>query len=201
MSYTIHYTQKFLVILGIFSWPDVYLKMYNDSFKPCIFDYSKSLEELTRGLAAIADDHTAAISYAQRLDEALNDVFLSEMVGCTVIVCFLEFRVLKDWKDEKMIDVMTYAVLMTSIFVNVFIFSFTGDRLKEQSEKVGEYSYSLEWYDLPKNLAADLMFIVIRASRPSTLTAGKVFDLSLQGFCEVVKTSAAYLNFLRAMVN
>lgn len=109
-----------------------------------------------------------------------------------------------------MIGVMTYAVLMTSIFVNVFIFSFTGDRLKEQvhillllfsfesstrsffssdffvqSEKVGEFSYSLEWYDLPTNLAADLMFIMIRASRPSTLTAGKIFDLSLQGFCEV----------------
>ena len=31
-----------------------------------------------------------------------------------------------------MIGVMTHAVLMTSIFVNVFIFSFTGDRLKEQ---------------------------------------------------------------------
>ncbi|XP_043282233.1 odorant receptor 49b-like [Venturia canescens] len=165
-----------------------------------IFDYSKTLEELTLRLAVIVENHSAAIRYAQRIEKALNVVFLSEMVGCTVIICFLEFGVLKDWEDKKMIGVMTYAVLMTSIFVNVFIFSFTGDRLKEQSEKVGECSYCIEWYDLPKDLANDLMFIMVRASRPSNLTAGKVFDLSLQGFCEVVKTSAAYLNFLRAMV-
>ncbi|XP_043682740.1 putative odorant receptor 85d [Vespula pensylvanica] len=95
---------------------------------------------------------------------------------------------------------MTYGVLMTSIFVNVFIISFIGDRLKEESELVGESTYSIEWYRLPNAIISDLVMIIIRSSRPSRLTAGKIFDLSLQGFCDVCKTSAAYLNFLRTMV-
>nr|UEN71193.1 olfactory receptor 10 [Gregopimpla kuwanae] len=165
-----------------------------------MFKDSGSLDELTKRLAVIIENHTIALRYADRVEKALNVVFLSEMVGCTVIICFLEFGVLMDWEDRAVIGVMTHAVLMTSIFVNVYIFSFTGDRLKEQSEKVCECTYGLEWYDLPKHLAKDLMFMMIRAGKPATLTAGKVFDLSLQGFCEVVKTSAAYLNFIRAMV-
>ncbi|KAK2583174.1 hypothetical protein KPH14_009194 [Odynerus spinipes] len=163
-----------------------------------IFEYER--EDLRRRLYAIVDNHLQAIRYAEKIEETLNIVFLCEMVGCTIIICFLEFGVLVDWEDQQTLGMMTYAVLMTSIFVNVFIISFIGDRLKEKSERVGELTYSIEWYRLPSGIINDLAMIIIRSSRPSHLTAGKIFDVSLQGFCDVCKTSAAYLNFLRTMI-
>lgn len=33
--------------------------------------------------------------YAEMIEKSLNFVFLSEMVGCTIIICFLEYGVLK----------------------------------------------------------------------------------------------------------
>lgn len=33
--------------------------------------------------------------FAEMIEKSLNVVFLCEMVGCTVIICFLEFGVLK----------------------------------------------------------------------------------------------------------
>ncbi|KAF7993063.1 hypothetical protein HCN44_005844 [Aphidius gifuensis] len=139
-------------------------------------------------LAAVIDKHNQAIYYAGLLEKSLNIVFLSEMAGCTVIICFLEY------------GLTTYFMLLTSIFVNVFIISYIGERLKEMSLKIGECTYDLDWYNLPKKMALDLMVIMVRANQPSTLSAGKLFDLSLVGFADVVKTSAAYLNFIRAMV-
>lgn len=55
-----------------------------------------------------------------------------------------------------------------------------------KSEKVGESSYSIKWYDLPTQIVRDLILVMLRSNRPSTLTAAKIFDLSLQGFCEVI---------------
>lgn len=33
--------------------------------------------------------------FAEMIEKSLNIVFLCEMVGCTIIICFLEFGVLK----------------------------------------------------------------------------------------------------------
>lgn len=62
-----------------------------------------------------------------------------------------------------------------------------------KSEKIGESSYSIKWYDLPTKIVRDLILVMLRSNRPSTLTAAKIFDLSLQGFCEVIACSNVHL--------
>ncbi|THK33029.1 odorant receptor 13a [Diachasma alloeum] len=156
--------------------------------------------EMAERLTAVIQRHIFAMKYALTLEKSLNIVFLSEMLGCTVIICFLEYGILLDFAEGNYLGMVTYVVLMTSILVNVFILSYIGDRLKEQSSKICEHTYDLEWHSLPKNIVNDLMFIMVRSNQPVTLTAGKLFDVSLAGFADVVKTSAAYLNFLREVV-
>ncbi|XP_028046067.2 odorant receptor 49b [Monomorium pharaonis] len=155
--------------------------------------------DLHRRLGKVIKHHMQAIKFAEMIEKSLNIVFLCEMVGCTIIICFLEIGVLKEWEDGKILEMGTYFVLMTSIFVNVYIISTIGDRLKEESEKVGESSYSIKWYNLSPEIVRNLILVMLRSNRPSTLTAAKIFDLSLQGFCQVCKTSAAYFNFIRTV--
>ncbi|XP_036147259.1 odorant receptor 49b-like [Monomorium pharaonis] len=145
----------------------------------------------------IITHHLKALRYVEMIENSLNIVFLSEMVGCTIIICFLEYGVLKEWEDNQMFGVIIYFILVISIFVNVFTLSTIGDRLKEESIKIGEASYSIDWYMIPTKNVNSLMMVMIRSNRPATLTAAKMFDISLQSFCEVCKTSMAYLNFIR----
>ncbi|KAK0096364.1 hypothetical protein PV326_005678 [Microctonus aethiopoides] len=140
---------------------------------------------LSKQLTGIVQKHINAIQFAETLEKNLNIVFLCEMVGCTIIICFLEYGVLVDYQDGQVLGLMTYVTLMTSIFVNCFIISYIGERLKEQSLKVGEAAYSLNWYLLPKEVVCDLMLIIIRSSQPASLSAGKISDLSLEGFAGV----------------
>ncbi|XP_043483796.1 putative odorant receptor 92a [Leptopilina heterotoma] len=172
----------------------------------CLFEIvCKRLENLSKELNIVAElrviieMHHRAIKYAERIERSLNVVFLCEVVGCTIIICFLEYGVLQDWEENDALGTMTYAILMTSIFVNVYIICYIGEKLKEQSSRVGYSTYSIEWYSLPKNVVVDLLFLMIRSEHPTCLTAAKMADLSLQAFTGVVKTSAAYLNFLRAL--
>ncbi|XP_076676192.1 odorant receptor 43a isoform X2 [Andrena cerasifolii] len=162
-----------------------------------IFELSQ--DELQECLNRVVQHHVKAIKFAEMIEEALSVVFLLEIVCCTIIVCFLIFGVILEWADNRPLSTITYFVLMTSIFINVFIISFIGDRLKHESEKVGETSYFVPWYDLPEDMARNIRMIMLRTRRPTCLTAGKLFGLSLQGFCDFCKTSAAYLNFLQTL--
>ncbi|EZA50018.1 hypothetical protein X777_11507 [Ooceraea biroi] len=145
----------------------------------------------------IIAQHTQALRFSKMIEKSLNIVFLSEMVGNTIIICFLEYGVLREWEDNQIFGTIIYLILAISILVNVFILSSIGDRLKEESEKIGEASYFINWYALPAKNMSNLIMMMVRSNRSSTLTAGKIFDISLQGFSDVCKTSAAYFNFIR----
>ncbi|KAK9299109.1 hypothetical protein QLX08_007732 [Tetragonisca angustula] len=156
-------------------------------------------QDLRDRVVDVVQYHLRAIEYSALIGKCLSIVFLSEMVGCTIIICFLEFGVIMELEDQKTLSTLTYFVLMTSIFVNVFIISFIGDRLRQESERIAETSYFLPWYDFPVDVAKDVQTIILRTYLPSSLSGAKILDLSLQAFCDVCKTSAAYFNFLRAM--
>ncbi|XP_053973305.1 uncharacterized protein LOC128873632 [Hylaeus volcanicus] len=161
--------------------------------------FNDDKDELHVRLNRIIHHHLKAIEFAALIEKSLTIVFLSEIIGNTVIVCFLEYGVLVEWEDHKTFSTITYFVLMTSIFVNVFIITIIGDLLKQESERVGQVLYFMPWYDLPRDIAQNVRMMILRTGRPTNLTAAKIFDVSLQAFCEVCKTSAAYLNFLRTM--
>ncbi|XP_019699401.1 odorant receptor 67a [Harpegnathos saltator] len=154
-------------------------------------------DDLHERFGRIITQHMQALRFAEMIENSLNIIFLSEVVGCTIIICFLEYGVFKEWEDNQMFGMVIYTILMVSILVNIFTLSSIGDRLKEESEKIGETSYFIDWYTLPAKNVSNLIMVMIRSSRPSALTAGKMFDISLQGFCDVCKTSAAYFNFIR----
>ncbi|XP_053973025.1 uncharacterized protein LOC128873458 [Hylaeus volcanicus] len=156
-------------------------------------------DDLNDRLRHIVLHHLKAIEFADAIQKGLSIMFLAEIGGCTLIICFLEYGVIMNWEDKHTFSMMTYFVLMTSGFVNVFIITFICGSLKQESERVGEALYFMPWYDLPRNVANNMKMIMLRTSRPSSLSAANIFDLSLQAFCDVCKSSAAYLNFLRTM--
>jgi len=46
---------------------------------------------------------------------------------------------------------------------------------------------------IPTKNVNNLIMVMIRSNRPSTLTAAKMFDISLQSFCEVSVISSITL--------
>ncbi|XP_076176316.1 odorant receptor 82a-like [Ptiloglossa arizonensis] len=156
-------------------------------------------DDLHRRFKGIVRHHTKAIEFADMIQKGLSVVFLAEMAGTTLILCFLEYGVIMEWEKHKTFSTITHFLLMSSAFVNVFIISYIGDRLKQESQTVGETLYFMMWYDLPKDIANNIRIIMLRTNCPTILSAAKIFDLSLRTFCDICKTSAAYLNFLRTM--
>jgi len=46
-------------------------------------------------------------------------------------------------------------------------------------------AYNYEWYTLQPEEAKTLMLVMIRASKPLHITAGKIFPMTMSMFCNV----------------
>ncbi|KAF3424637.1 hypothetical protein E2986_11716 [Frieseomelitta varia] len=62
--------------------------------------------------------------------------------------------------------------------------------------KVGEIVYMTNWYYLPVKKILDLILIIVRSSMVIELTAGKIIQMSIYTFGDVMRLAFAYLNIL-----
>ncbi|XP_072746898.1 odorant receptor 4-like isoform X2 [Anoplolepis gracilipes] len=67
------------------------------------------------------------------------------------------------------------------------------------AEQVAITSCELEWYRLPGRKARSIVLLMIMSNTPTKISAGKLIDLSLKTFGQVMKTAGAYFNMLRSI--
>ncbi|XP_032669824.1 uncharacterized protein LOC116843478 [Odontomachus brunneus] len=86
-----------------------------------------------------------------------------------------------------------------AVTIEAFVFCFAGEYLSTKSRSIGDAAYEAVWYDLSPSECRILLFMILRSQKRLTISAGKVMDLSLEGFTSVMKASASYISVLHAM--
>ncbi|XP_076620379.1 uncharacterized protein LOC143341377 [Colletes latitarsis] len=150
-------------------------------------------------LNIIIRDHAAILQFAKNVEEALREIFLTQILESTLTICLLEYYCLRDWESSDLISIITYSIFLISFTFNTFIFCYMGELLSEQCSQIGQASYEIDWYTLPPKKASYLILMNAISLYPPKLTGGKIFELSLFTFGTVMKTSVVYLNLLRTV--
>ncbi|XP_011051880.1 PREDICTED: odorant receptor 43a-like [Acromyrmex echinatior] len=71
-----------------------------------------------------------------------------------------------------------------------------GEILMARCNEIYYAAYNNKWYSVDPKIAKDLLFLLIRNTKPVYLTAGKVFPMTMATFCGLMKTSAGYISVL-----
>ncbi|KAL6259096.1 hypothetical protein P5V15_009018 [Pogonomyrmex californicus] len=150
--------------------------------------------------AVIVEHHLRILSFVSHIEKITNIVCLIEIVGCTLHMCLLGYYCILDWNQDEKQGVVAYGIILISVTFNIFIFCYIGEMLSEQCGQVGETAYMTNWYLLPGNTALDFVLIILKSSITVKITAGKMIDLSLSTFGNVIKSALAYLNILRTLI-
>ncbi|EZA52126.1 hypothetical protein X777_09138 [Ooceraea biroi] len=156
---------------------------------------------LQRRLADIVDHHLRVLSFIARIEDVMHQICLVELLGCTFNLCMLGYYTITNWSDFDAGRMTSYFIIYVSMAFNIFIFCYIGEILTEQCKTVGEKAYMTDWYNLPHKTALGLLLIIARSSNGIKITAGKLFQLSIATFSDVIKTSIIYLNLLRTMTS
>ncbi|XP_032689600.1 odorant receptor 4-like [Odontomachus brunneus] len=153
--------------------------------------------DVDKKLAEVVEYQIRVRSFLQLVERTMQQMCLIEVIGCTIIIIILGYLIIMEWENSNRIAMCSYFTSLTSMTINVFMFCYTGEQLTTQAEKVASTSCELEWYRLPDKRARGIVLVMIMSNLPTKLTAGKVMDLSIKTFGDVVKTSMTYFNMLR----
>ncbi|XP_006567985.2 odorant receptor 13a isoform X2 [Apis mellifera] len=151
--------------------------------------------------AAIMGDnvirHQQAIKFADTLERIINLLALGQFVISTGLICFAGFQITSMMEDKGRL--MKYSTFLNSAILELFMFSFSGNGLIDESEGIGESAYNSGW--IGSRFCRSVQIMMMRSKIPSKITAAKFYSMSLESFSAVLSTSFSYFTVLTATKN
>ncbi|XP_019883380.2 odorant receptor 4-like [Camponotus floridanus] len=155
--------------------------------------------EVDDKLAELVEHQIRVHNFLRLVQHTLHHVCLMEIMANTITICVLVYLMLMEWQSNNTAGVCTYLLCLTNVTIHIFVFCYTGEQLTVQAEQVATTSCELEWYRLPSRKARSVVLLMIMSNTPTKISAGKLIDLSLKTFGQIMKTAGAYFNMLRSI--
>ncbi|XP_025265378.1 odorant receptor 13a-like [Camponotus floridanus] len=154
-------------------------------------------------LANIVEHQIKVKNFLKQVEEAMQFIWLVELVGSTVILCFVEYYVIMEWGNSDstaMLTMLTHFVMLISFTISIFTNCYVGQLLTDQSIKVGLITSTINWYCLSYRRARSLILIMAISNIPIKISAGGMIEMSLPTFSNIITTSITYFNLLRKFI-
>ncbi|XP_044007654.1 odorant receptor 10a-like [Aphidius gifuensis] len=144
--------------------------------------------------------HDEILEIANDLEDASTGVILSEVAAIIVVGCVSGVMLLlaQHKGDSEIVSAM--AVRLVLVFIQLYIYSYMGEKLSTQADKIQDAIYNCPWYTFSPLVARDLKFIMVRSNYPFYITAGKFLPMNLMSFKAVVKSMFSFFSVLRLML-
>ncbi|XP_025073091.1 odorant receptor 82a-like [Pogonomyrmex barbatus] len=144
--------------------------------------------------------HQKIISLSENIENLYTYIALMQLLWNTLVICCTGFViVITIGTDESATTSIKSVSFYIAITLEVFILCFAGEFLSAKSKSISDAIYESLWYDMPPTNSRILLFVILRSQKRLTITAGKVIDLTLEGFTSIMKASASYVSVLNAM--
>ncbi|XP_011878633.1 PREDICTED: odorant receptor 13a-like [Vollenhovia emeryi] len=137
-------------------------------------------------------DHQDAITFADALERIINILALGQSIISIGLVCFAGFQITSMMKNKTRL--MEYWMFLSSAIVELFMFSFSGNALIDESDAVSGSAYCSYW--IGGTFGRSLQIMMMRSKVPSKITAAKFSSISLESFSRVLSTSFSYIMVL-----
>lgn len=118
----------------------------------------------------------------------------------STVILFPGFQLLLTLATNETFAAMRHVLFIVVLLVQLFIYCFAGQTLESQSEGLAYAIYESPWYCFDVNTMKNLPLMILRATSPHQLTAGKFLVINFVSFKEILKASASYLSVLRVML-
>ncbi|RLU15793.1 ObirOr5-L25 [Ooceraea biroi] len=172
------------------------LNLLYSQLNKLVEDQEKENYIAERRLASIVSHHLRVLSFISRVESIIHKIALVELVGSTIAMCLVGYYIILDLNALNKAKLISDFIVYVSLAFNSFIFCYIGETLTEQCKRVGEIAYMTNWYKLHHKTALNLVLIIAQSNNVIKLTAGKLFQLSMTTFGDIIKSSVIYLNML-----
>ncbi|XP_011065048.1 PREDICTED: odorant receptor 13a-like [Acromyrmex echinatior] len=144
--------------------------------------------------------HQQIITFSKNIEDLYSNIALVQFVSNTLVICCLGFLIVISIGTPGGSMMLVKSVFFYFVMsLEAFVYCFVGQHLSTKSEMIGDSVYESFWYELSPSQNRDIYIMIIRSQQHLTLTIGKVMELSLRQFANILKASASYVSVLHAM--
>ncbi|XP_017878889.1 odorant receptor 82a-like isoform X2 [Ceratina calcarata] len=157
-------------------------------------------KEIRWKIANIVEFQMEGKKFLKSIQEIIEFICLSEVLGCTCLICLVEYCILMEWENKNTTSMVVYMTFTICFTFCAFVLCYIGQLLLDESNVVSQTSRTIDWHRLQPKQARSLILIIAMSNYPLKLTGGKVVAMSLTTFTDVIKLSLGYMNMLRQVV-
>ncbi|XP_018370789.1 PREDICTED: odorant receptor 4-like [Trachymyrmex cornetzi] len=161
----------------------------------CNKSKSRDYEDQTyRELVLLLRKHQLSIEYV-RLLNSLFEMYSFMLLFITIIVMSLlgiQIISLMNHKEEM----VRYVAMVIGAFIHLFVLSYPGQRIMDHSADIFLKAYNMLWYKTSQRTTRLLSILLYRGFVPCTLTAGKMYVLSMANYASMMQASMSYFTAL-----
>ncbi|XP_055845552.1 odorant receptor 49b-like [Episyrphus balteatus] len=168
---------------------------------------SKALQHRLRGLNEDIDSSNKfllmkikwCIIYQKTIYECMSAstityVFLVEFLCFGTLLCGLLFLINI---AETTAQLTIAAIQISMIFSQILTLYWYASQLSEESGKVANAAYDINWFSIDKPMQMNILMLIMRAQSPCVMTVGNVYPMSLELFQSLLNASYSYFTLLR----
>ncbi|XP_011708223.1 PREDICTED: odorant receptor 4-like isoform X2 [Wasmannia auropunctata] len=151
-------------------------------------------DEIYREMVLLLQKHQLSIEYVRSLD-SLFEMYSFMLLFITIIVISLlgiQIIGLLDRKEEM----VRFVAMVIGAFVHLFVLSYPGQRIMDHSADIFHKAYNMLWYRTSRRTTQLLSILLYRGFVPCTLTAGKIYVLSMANYASMVQAAISYFTAL-----
>ncbi|XP_045765455.1 odorant receptor 13a-like [Maniola jurtina] len=200
-SHLMHLLCQFAVLNDCFRNISVECKlvMKDEVMNPNNVNFNQKFRrEYIQRFGDLVDQHVFILNNTLRLRDVMSSPMLAQLVCSTVLFCSIGFQVATAVNVNLTKWFMSLFFLGYNMFVQYVICRWC-EEIKTQSEGIGEAVYCSGWENgivTVPGVRTSILLILARANKPVRLSAGGMYDLTLEAYATIVKTSYSALTVL-----
>nr|ALR72560.1 odorant receptor OR15 [Colaphellus bowringi] len=203
----VHQCISVIYVTSINTYVDIIMAGFNtfigiqcDLLCSRLYNISKdhSSEENETTLLDCIRHHKLIVRFANNTEILFNRIYLGQFIACTSALCMALF--LLTLHQESRFESSFLVFYLTAIFSLLFIPCWFSSEMQGKSENIPEAAYSCNWVTASKLFKKDLIFFILRAQKPLKFYAVGFFQISVETFVLIVRSSFSYYTVLNNMI-
>nr|QEE82774.1 odorant receptor 56 [Conogethes pinicolalis] len=134
------------------------------------------------------------LQYCSIIQDMMSFAIFGQFGTAAVTICVSMCFFLKPMTNEDLLIITFY--LLAMIF-QIFLPTYLGAQLTEQSELIVTAAYNTDWIPRSKSFKRSLGLLMERAKTPIVITGLKMFTLSLENFSSIMKMAYSLFTLLK----
>ncbi|XP_050071387.1 odorant receptor 13a-like [Anopheles maculipalpis] len=141
--------------------------------------------------------HKINLSLIEQLEDGFSFYLMVQFLTSSIVVCVVlyELTIVFGWNEDTF-KTLTY---LPGAILQLFLFCWYAQNITEEANLVADHIYNIPWYLSDTPLQKTILTFMVKAQKPTGVTASKFYMVTLQSFQRISSTSYSYFTLLQTI--